>query len=358
MSQGVDPQTVANFFNSRKFSRSLVLNLSVVCLMPANKPSHSSSNQTHIHVTGPSRYFFFDPSVADSKTSSSADIKFSTDISLANIKALSNNTSSIAVNDLEIENSFTCVKIAHRQSQDNQVQISKIRLDDPLFIKLRSNLYQNDLLIFLGDSNSQNLFAVGIPHSYYKANYAISNTTFYNLDNKVETTVKSALRKLEANYEKSDIISDIDLIDDSIYQQQLMDSTPSETIYEPVPKPDKITSSTEVVRRSASIGKEAVKDAGYLCRLDNSHTTFITKAEVPYIEAHHLIPISKQDDFENSLDVKANIVPLCPNCHAKIHYGKKEEVLELLNQLYDLQKDKLKLSGIDITFDDLVNYYF
>ena len=50
------------------------------------------------------------------------------------------------------------------------------------------------------------------------------------------------------------------------------------------------------------------------------------------MEAHHLIPLRMQHDFENSLDVVGNIVSICPNCHRLIHYGrdKDKKVLELL----------------------------
>lgn len=73
------------------------------------------------------------------------------------------------------------------------------------------------------------------------------------------------------------------------------------------------------------------------------------------MEAHQLIPIGAQDDFNNSLDVDANIVCLCPNCHRKLHYGANidGDLLDLFNR----QKLLLEKSGIKISFNDLKKYY-
>ena len=73
------------------------------------------------------------------------------------------------------------------------------------------------------------------------------------------------------------------------------------------------------------------------------------------MEAHHLIPMSAQNDFENSLDVDANIVCLCPNCHRKLHYG--NQIDEELKILYEKRKELLNKSGIMISFEDLIKYY-
>jgi 5-methylcytosine-specific restriction protein A len=73
------------------------------------------------------------------------------------------------------------------------------------------------------------------------------------------------------------------------------------------------------------------------------------------MEAHHLIPLSTQDYFEYSLDVDANIVCLCPTCHRKLHYG--NSIKDDLKRLYDLRIKRLKQSGIDISFGELLKLY-
>ncbi|MBF0275877.1 MAG: HNH endonuclease [Nitrospinae bacterium] len=38
-----------------------------------------------------------------------------------------------------------------------------------------------------------------------------------------------------------------------------------------------------------------------------------------YLEAHHLIPISLQPDFEIPLDIVHNFFCFCPHCHNAVH---------------------------------------
>lgn len=107
--------------------------------------------------------------------------------------------------------------------------------------------------------------------------------------------------------------------------------------------------------RDINKAKGALKLANFKCEIDENHETFITKAGTPYMEAHHLIPLAAQEDFENSLDVDANIICLCPICHRNLHYGKVIE--DDLNKLYKKRKELLKQSGINISFKEMINYY-
>ena len=44
-------------------------------------------------------------------------------------------------------------------------------------------------------------------------------------------------------------------------------------------------------------------------------------------------------EFENSIDSYINIYTLCPLCHRKIHYAKKEERFKMREFLYNKRKD-------------------
>ena len=68
-----------------------------------------------------------------------------------------------------------------------------------------------------------------------------------------------------------------------------------------------------------------------------------------------MIPLSEQDNYEYSLDVPANIVSLCSNCHNQLHYG--IDPVPLLTKLYEARKDELKAAGIDISLDELICLY-
>ena len=78
---------------------------------------------------------------------------------------------------------------------------------------------------------------------------------------------------------------------------------------------------------------------------------------MPYMEPHHLIPLSEQSRFSVSLDVEANIVSLCSNCHNCVHYGVHAEKSSILRKLFDSRKERLVKCEINITFDELLNMY-
>lgn len=100
----------------------------------------------------------------------------------------------------------------------------------------------------------------------------------------------------------------------------------------------------------------ALSYAGFLCEIDRAHPSFVRrKNNQNYVEPHHLIPMKYSDDFSVSLDVPANIVSLCSNCHNEIHYGQNYE--QLIEQLYEKRKDLLQKVGIDITLEDLKEMY-
>ncbi len=135
------------YFTAKTFAEGLVLKLPAVCLVPGNKPSSSRSKQTHIHVTGNNRYFFYKAAEIDFATLSTEDFEYPLLVSSQNIRAL--NGQEITDSGLLFAPSFTMTKIACRASQESQVQISKLRQDGEKFIELRNSLYENDLLVFL-----------------------------------------------------------------------------------------------------------------------------------------------------------------------------------------------------------------
>lgn len=107
-------------------------------------------------------------------------------------------------------------------------------------------------------------------------------------------------------------------------------------------------------KHSGIVRVQAIKAANHTCEMDGSHTTFIAERDKkPYAEGHHIIPMKRQDAFEYSLDVYANIICLCPLCHRKIHYGISEEREEMYKVIYYNRYDRLAKSGLKISVDDM-----
>jgi hypothetical protein len=97
--------------------------------------------------------------------------------------------------------------------------------------------------------------------------------------------------------------------------------------------------------------------ADHRCEFDKTDRVFARKNGVGYTEPHHLILISKHDDFDYSLDVEENIVSLCSHCHNLLHYGRKEDKKPILIKLLNDRKDALRKVGLEIDLDRLMEYY-
>lgn len=100
-----------------------------------------------------------------------------------------------------------------------------------------------------------------------------------------------------------------------------------------------------IIPRSTRISINALKLANYSCEVDNSHCTFTRRKDgKPYTEPHHLIPLSKYDEFDYDTDIEENIISLCSNCHNKIHYG--SDIESMLQMLFKKRKDLLEKCNI------------
>lgn len=129
-----------------------------------------------------------------------------------------------------------------------------------------------------------------------------------------------------------------------------------------VPRPEKVLrQGQQGYARDPKVAADAIARANYRCEADTQdaqHTYFISKrSRKNYVEAHHLVPVSRQDVFEYSLDVRENIVALCPHCHRLVHHGTPPERDMLLRRLHDARHLRLKGCGIEVSFPHLRTYY-
>ena len=157
----------------------------------------------------------------------------------------------------------------------------------------------------------------------------------------------------EAQYESAD-----KLYENS--QQEIINSSfKNVPDYQDTPeiRPEQIaTSYGQVYKIDPAKSRRAIINSGYSCEADNNHESFLRKNGVhKYTEAHHLIPRSCQESFENSLDVPANIISLCSNCHNWLHYGVGFD--NILKKLYDDRFDRLNDVGLHISYEQLKGYY-
>jgi len=107
---------------------------------------------------------------------------------------------------------------------------------------------------------------------------------------------------------------------------------------------------TKTWKRSDILRQQVIEAAGFSCELGHDHQSFIAEStHKPYMEAHHAIPMHMQDKFENSLDVYANIICLCPICHRRIHYGLKNDKHDMLDEIYEKRISRMEKCGIELS---------
>jgi 5-methylcytosine-specific restriction protein A len=123
------------------------------------------------------------------------------------------------------------------------------------------------------------------------------------------------------------------------------------------PKPKKY-GGTEKYSTNPRRAKCSLENANFKCELNPSHQTFVNKnSGKQYMEAHHLVPMSKQGSFEFDIDVPENILCVCPNCHRKIHLAEDEERKKTLAEAFELRANALPARGIKIDFKTLMELY-
>lgn len=109
--------------------------------------------------------------------------------------------------------------------------------------------------------------------------------------------------------------------------------------------------------RSNILREQALSFANYACEINRDHKSFVAEnTQKAYMEGHHAIPMNNQPQFNQSLDIYANIVCLCPICHRRIHHGLRADRISMMNMLYEKRAERLANSGIRLSKDEFVQY--
>jgi 5-methylcytosine-specific restriction enzyme A len=120
--------------------------------------------------------------------------------------------------------------------------------------------------------------------------------------------------------------------------------------------PDKSKKETWSYNRNGSAARKALENAAFKCELFPSFPTFTSLASSrPFMEAHHLIPMKMQDQFDISIDVEENICCLNPLSHRMLHHGCINEFEAELAKVA-AQRSKF-LESVGWIEDDLMSLY-
>ena len=217
-----------------------------------------------------------------------------------------------------------------------------------------------DKLLFSIDGSEVEYFD---PSSDYFFNYLKHTFELFqerlkiSLENeKINAETKYRLREEIARNEENEEIGFQEDIEKRILENK--NDFNEKITFERKPKQHKNESVITKYSRSDEVASKALSFARYKCEIDNNHVTFVSRRSGEnYVEAHHLIPISFSEEFNFSLDVEANIVSLCPNCHRKIHRGLEHEIKELIEILYFRRINQLNKCGLPIGMQQLYLWY-
>lgn len=140
-------------------------------------------------------------------------------------------------------------------------------------------------------------------------------------------------------------------------QRSLNDET-KQSIIENDEKKDRLLINITKYPRDFELSRRVLENSNYCCEIDPSHryfTSFSTKQN--YVEAHHIIPLQFQEQFEKCLDIEANMVSLCVVCHKKLHHAIFEQKKEVLATIFQARKEHLKNCEINMTLEQLYEMY-
>ena len=111
---------------------------------------------------------------------------------------------------------------------------------------------------------------------------------------------------------------------------------------------EKTLSERKTWARSLRLANQCIREAEYRCEAGMDREKFVSKrTHENYVEVHHLIPLSRQGDFEVSLDCRENLCCLSPVAHRAIHYGNIDIASELLYRLLEKRRPALLKFGVN-----------
>jgi len=110
------------------------------------------------------------------------------------------------------------------------------------------------------------------------------------------------------------------------YVKQLSDKELLERAKDSISTPGERLVTARQYERNPYISELAKRRANGICQLCKKEAPFKNKNGEPYLETHHIKPLSKAGE-----DTIENTVALCPNCHRRMHVlNDKEDIKTLL----------------------------
>jgi 5-methylcytosine-specific restriction enzyme A len=88
--------------------------------------------------------------------------------------------------------------------------------------------------------------------------------------------------------------------------------------------PKQVVTQSKAYMRSPEVVAYIIQESNGFCEACFQPAPFFNSSDMPYLEVHHIIPLS-----EGGPDTPENCVALCPNCHRAMHYAKNNQEIKL-----------------------------
>jgi len=139
----------------------------------------------------------------------------------------------------------------------------------------------------------------------------VKNQFEHALVDDIDTFIKSESLVLTAEYNSN-------RINDAVNNSLSLSTEELEQRLQQTPKkPQRTVVLSYQFERSPDVVAACLRRANGNCEKCNNPAPFIRRKDnTPYLEVHHIIPLS--DGGDDSLD---NTIAICPNCHRKFHFG-------------------------------------
>ena len=104
-----------------------------------------------------------------------------------------------------------------------------------------------------------------------------------------------------------------------------------------------------------SIINEVLKENDFACFFNDEHGSFLNYTPSDEVVGHYIIPLELKDSFNEQLDCKENVIPLCPHCLNAMQYATNEFKEGLLKIIMDKNEN---FSKFNLSLEDLEEIYF
>jgi len=145
-----------------------------------------------------------------------------------------------------------------------------------------------------------------------------------NVGRNVESLIIKSLERIDA-------ISPADLTpesDNAALDRKVLKARKIPLLTEPddINEPKRVMRTSDHYERSPLVKAWVLNEAKGICELCDSSAPFVDNNDLPFLEVHHVKPISI-----GGRDSTSNAVAVCPNCHRRCHHSKDRlEATELL----------------------------